>query len=89
MEAKLLAVKRELSADYKRRLDALEAEWAAHSQARTQELESTNALKLQQVRGLWHSTCNGACCAEFVWTPVAGACDARDCNLVSVQHLCR
>lgn len=51
MEHKLLAVKRELSADYKRRLDALEAEWAARSQARTQELESTHALKLQQVWG--------------------------------------
>ncbi|WIA16070.1 hypothetical protein OEZ85_012795 [Tetradesmus obliquus] len=49
MEHKLLAVKRELSADYKRRLDALEAEWAARSQSRTQELESTHALKLQQV----------------------------------------
>jgi hypothetical protein len=49
MESKLLAVKRELSADYKRRLDALEAEWAARSQVRTQELEATHALKLQQV----------------------------------------
>lgn len=49
MEAKLLAVKKELSADYKRRLDSLEAEWAARSQARTNELEATHALKQQQV----------------------------------------
>lgn len=49
MEGKLLSIKKELSADYKRRLDSLEAEWKCRSAARLAELEGTHALKLQQV----------------------------------------
>jgi hypothetical protein len=68
MESKLLAVKRELSADYKRRLDALEAEWASRSQARTQELESTQALKLQQVwLHAWARVCMAGMAACMKW----------------------
>eukprot|EP00775_Hariotina_reticulata_P004489 gene4489-4742_t len=48
MEERLLALRKELSADYKLRLDSLEAEWSSRSQARITELEATHTLKLQQ-----------------------------------------
>lgn len=49
MDAEVLAVRRELSAEYRRRLDSLEAEWATRAAARATELEAAHALKLQQV----------------------------------------
>ena len=49
-EAEVLAVRRELSAEYRRRLDALEAEWATRANTRSTELEAAHSLKLQQVR---------------------------------------
>jgi hypothetical protein len=45
-----MTVRRELSAEYRRRLDTLEAEWATRATARSAELETAHTLKLQQVR---------------------------------------
>ena len=53
LDAEVLSLRRELSAEYRRRLDALEAEWATRASTRSTELESAHALKLQQVRP-WH-----------------------------------
>jgi hypothetical protein len=50
MEAEVLTVRREMSNEYRRRLDALEAEWAARATFRTTELEAAHTLKVQQVR---------------------------------------
>lgn len=50
LEAKVMTVRRELSAEYRRRLDALEAEWAKRASSRASELETAHTLKLQQVR---------------------------------------
>jgi hypothetical protein len=52
MEAEVLTVRREMSNEYRRRLDALEAEWAARAASRATELEAAHGLKLQQVRVL-------------------------------------
>lgn len=49
MQERLLALRKELSADYKLRLDSVEVEWSSRTQARVAELEATHALKLQQV----------------------------------------
>jgi hypothetical protein len=43
-------VRRELSSEYRRRLDALESEWTARVSTRASELEAAHALRLQQVR---------------------------------------
>lgn len=50
MEAEVLTVRREMSNEYRRRLDALEAEWATRATSRATELEAAHTLKLQQVR---------------------------------------
>lgn len=49
LDAEVLSVRRELSAEYRRRLDALEAEWATRASTRSTELEAAHSLKLQQV----------------------------------------
>lgn len=49
LEAKIISVKKELSADYKRRLETMEAEWQTRSEGRLAEAEATYALKMQQV----------------------------------------
>lgn len=56
-----MAVRRDLSAEYRRRLDALETEWAARAATRSSELEAAHALKLQQVSGCWRHArvCSG------------------------------
>lgn len=50
LDAEVLSVRHELSAEYRRRLDALEAEWATRASTRSTELEASHSLKLQQVR---------------------------------------
>lgn len=50
LEAEVQIMRRELAAEYKRQLEALEAECTARANARTAELEAAHALKLQQVR---------------------------------------
>lgn len=55
-----MTVRRELSSEYRRRLDALEAEWATRASTRATELEAAHALKLQQVCSPEQKPCKSA-----------------------------
>lgn len=89
MEARLLSIKKELSADYKRRLDTLEADWASRAAARTAELEGTHALKLQQVRKIHVGVGSSmhTCSSQKDWAHGHHALLCQVCNSIAADHI--